>query len=422
MPRTCSSLRALNRPTWIKGHGGIRSILIRSITTPADASVQFVQQIQEMKKRRLLVEEGFWDISNIKELRKTLQSHLSLPGFPIPNLVPPGYHQVSFNSLPYEHELSHDGAEKRHEPNYEWKFRVWAGGYLGFSKPLVWTRPKLVAVNERITDARLIGDLAHENAKVMVTLTRTLFTPLLDNEGLPVRAGNERLRIAKTRDNILIKEEKYLCFMREVPPNLTSTSPPRILAPPGDPTFSQTMTPSPTLLFRFSALTRNAHAIHLDADYTRQVYGLPKLLVHGPLTSVLMLDVLGEALALHSVGEGYQYVVRTFEYRNLLPLFVNEQITISCKRLHNIQPQDKKFKTTSGLNWEKWDVWIQKGANKDTTLAVRGTAWVSPLGSMESQESLADESDPSNEELENTVMNENTTASAANAQNLKRDS
>ncbi|RMZ76023.1 hypothetical protein DV738_g5147, partial [Chaetothyriales sp. CBS 135597] len=45
------------------------------------------------------------------------------------------------------------------------------------------------------------------------------------------------------------------------------------------------VTPDAALLFRFSALTLNAHAIHLDRQYTRQAYGLPDLVVHGPLTT-----------------------------------------------------------------------------------------------------------------------------------------
>ncbi|KIY01906.1 uncharacterized protein Z520_02044 [Fonsecaea multimorphosa CBS 102226] len=327
-------------------------------------------------------DEGHWNTFNIRALRKTLQSHLSLSDLRPANVVPPGYHQVSFNSLPYEQELGHDGAEKRHAPSDEWKYRVWAGGYMEFQIPSIWTaRPNLVAVKERITDTRLVGDFASENAKVFVTLTRTLFPAMVDSQGKPVLRRLGGLRAASRRDNIVLKEEKYLCFMREIPESLKSkASARRRLAPPSNPVYSQNMTPSPTLLFRFSALTRNAHAIHLDAEYTRQVYGLPKLIVHGPLTSVLMLDILGEALALYTVGKPYAFAIRTFQYKNLLPLFVNEQITIACKKLHDVQPQGTKFRTAfGGVTWEKWEVWIQKGVGEDATTAVRGSAWVSPV-------------------------------------------
>ena len=392
----CSSVRALSRTRWSRQGLKPSTIFSRYVTTTAleEANASFAQQLEEMKTRQLPVNEGLWDVFNIAALRKSLQSHLSLPN-PFPNIVPPGYHQVSFNSLPHEHELAHDGAEQRHEPNHDWKFRVWVGGFLEFSKPYLWTDgPSLVAVDERITDARLIGDLTHENSRVIVTLTRTLFKPSLGSRGEPVYAPTGKLSIARAKDNILIKEEKHLCFMRNIPPSLTSPSQRRI-APPADPIFSQGMLPSPTLLFRFSALTRNAHAIHLDANYARQVYGLPKPLVHGPLTSVLMLDILGQALALHSIEADCAYVVRTLEYKNLQPIFVNEHITIACKRLHDVQPQGRKFMPRLGKKWEKWDVWIQKGAGKHASLSVRGSAWVSPVDPVRPREYPREEIDPS---------------------------
>ncbi|MFD5793412.1 hypothetical protein ACFWIO_07700 [Streptomyces diastatochromogenes] len=46
--------------------------------------------------------------------------------------------------------------------------------------------------------------------------------------------------------------------------------------------------PDPTLLFRFSALTANAHRIHYDAPYCRDTEGYPGLVVHGPLLGLLM--------------------------------------------------------------------------------------------------------------------------------------
>ena len=44
------------------------------------------------------------------------------------------------------------------------------------------------------------------------------------------------------------------------------------------------------MLFRFSALTYNAHRIHYDRDYAR-AEGYPGLLVHGPLQALLMAEL-----------------------------------------------------------------------------------------------------------------------------------
>lgn len=45
-----------------------------------------------------------------------------------------------------------------------------------------------------------------------------------------------------------------------------------------------------TLLFRFSALTYNAHRIHYDRDYARDVEGYAGLVTHGPLQALTMAE------------------------------------------------------------------------------------------------------------------------------------
>ncbi|MDQ0381040.1 HTD2 family dehydratase [Amycolatopsis thermophila] len=69
---------------------------------------------------------------------------------------------------------------------------------------------------------------------------------------------------------------------------------------------------SPTLLFRFSALTYNAHRIHYDRDYARDVEGYPGLLTHGPLQALAMAE------AARATGCGGDQV---FSYRLVSPLF-----------------------------------------------------------------------------------------------------
>lgn len=123
-----------------------------------------------------------------------------------------------------------------------------------------------------------------------------------------------------------------------------------VSAAPQDPEFSLPITPTKALLFRFSALTFNAHSIHLDQSYTRNIEGYRNLLVHGPLTLALMLTALQNHLVKRML------VVQEIQYKNLLPLFVDEKMRICGK------PQQG--------NGENWDVWIE---NKDGGLAVRGT-------------------------------------------------
>lgn len=54
--------------------------------------------------------------------------------------------------------------------------------------------------------------------------------------------------------------------------------------------WRRTITPGPVNLFRFSALTGNPHRIHYDRVYAMEVEGYPGLVVHGPLTTTLLVD------------------------------------------------------------------------------------------------------------------------------------
>ncbi|MFF5250091.1 MaoC family dehydratase N-terminal domain-containing protein [Streptosporangium sp. NPDC000095] len=67
----------------------------------------------------------------------------------------------------------------------------------------------------------------------------------------------------------------------------------------------------PVLLFRFSALTYNAHRIHYDRDYARDVEGYPGLVTHGPL----------QALAMAECVRGKGVLATAIDYRLVAPLF-----------------------------------------------------------------------------------------------------
>ncbi|HEV7790318.1 MAG TPA: MaoC family dehydratase N-terminal domain-containing protein [Pseudonocardia sp.] len=51
------------------------------------------------------------------------------------------------------------------------------------------------------------------------------------------------------------------------------------------------LSPDAALLFRFSALTYNAHRIHYDQPYATAIEGYPGLVVHGPLLALLALEL-----------------------------------------------------------------------------------------------------------------------------------
>ena len=90
------------------------------------------------------------------------------------------------------------------------------------------------------------------------------------------------------------------------------------------PEWSETFLPTTVTLFQFSALTYNGHRIHYDHPYVTQQEGYPGLLVHGPLTALLLLDA----------AQRYSpRPLRRFRYRALAPLFVDQPITLAGQAL-----------------------------------------------------------------------------------------
>jgi 3-methylfumaryl-CoA hydratase len=103
-------------------------------------------------------------------------------------------------------------------------------------------------------------------------------------------------------------------------------------APPGEVSPGATVPPAdgqvveidPVLLFRFSALTYNAHRIHYDREFATLVDGYPGLVVHGPLQALFMCE------AARRLAE--PPVECSFEYRLVSPLCKGEGCIVSARR------------------------------------------------------------------------------------------
>ena len=87
----------------------------------------------------------------------------------------------------------------------------------------------------------------------------------------------------------------------------------RRVDPPGPATWRRSIEADPVLLFRFSALTFNAHRIHYDIAYCRDEEGYPDLVVHGPMQALMLLDLAERVLPGRRL--------RHFRYRGVAPVF-----------------------------------------------------------------------------------------------------
>ncbi len=101
--------------------------------------------------------------------------------------------------------------------------------------------------------------------------------------------------------------------------------------PPGEGRFDpagwdahHSLTPDARLLFRYSALTFNTHRIHYDAPYAQGVERYRGLVVHGPLTASLLLQ-----LAAAELGENR---LRSFAFRGLSPAIAGEPLHLVMRK------------------------------------------------------------------------------------------
>jgi len=125
-------------------------------------------------------------------------------------------------------------------------------------------------------------------------------------------------RVVVTEEQDLVYREPAPATPAALAPAAPGSPPAAAAAPPaGD--AGQPVEVNPVLLFRFSALTYNAHRIHYDRDYARGE-GYPDLVVHGPLQALLMAE-----LARPGLPERCEY-----SYRLVAPLFDGQGLIVSA--------------------------------------------------------------------------------------------
>ena len=118
---------------------------------------------------------------------------------------------------------------------------------------------------------------------------------------------------------LCIEEEQDIVFREPGPPLAC----PRVLEWPALPegAIARIVAPDEKLLFRFSALTFNAHRIHYDRPYAIGEEGYPGLVVHGPLTAILLMELVRQ-------NQGQR--VQEFSFRGVEPLFDLAPFRLVC--------------------------------------------------------------------------------------------
>ena len=176
--------------------------------------------------------------------------------------------------------------------------RMWASGKLEVTKPLI-----LGLSAEKVSVITSVESKDGRSGKLVFVNLRHEFNQA---------------------DKLCITEEQNLVY-REAPKERTALPAGNIID--SEPQFTRKMTPDPILLFRFSALTYNAHRIHYDREYAVNEELYPALVVHGPLLATLLLNLAYENLP--------NARIETFSFRAVRPTFDSHPITLCGRRSGN---------------------------------------------------------------------------------------
>ena len=218
---------------------------------------------------------------------------VTAPGDPIPPL----WHWLYFLDRPASSELGPDGhpAAGHFMPPIPQRRRMYAGGRASYTGAF--------RCGDEITRRSELADATVKQGRsgeLLFVTVRSVFT----------RTGA-----------VIATEEQDVVYRSGPPAAGGSAGPPRPSEAAGPAPWQIQIVPDPVLLFRFSALTYNAHRIHYDADYATGVEGHPGLVVHGPLLALLCFEVPRRYAPRQRVTQ--------LSFRARSPVYVGQRCTVT---------------------------------------------------------------------------------------------
>ena len=201
------------------------------------------------------------------------------PGAPLPPL----WHWVAFNEFVPMEGLGADGhpALGQFLPPLPYARRMWAGGKLAWEGQLT------------------VGEPLHKRSEILAITEKEGSTGSM----VFVRVGHD-IEGAKGA----IRETQDIVYL-DIP---SQFRPPRAIPAPEAPDFREVVPMSEARLFRYSAVTFNAHRIHYDLPYAREIEKYPALVVHGPMQATLLIEA-----ACRHMGA----LPRRFRFKGVHPMF-----------------------------------------------------------------------------------------------------
>lgn len=210
-------------------------------------------------------------------------------------VLPPGWEGLAFPFDQPLDDLRSDGSPARDGvlPEIDLPRRLYAGEDTVFHRPL--------RFGDTVEQTVRVGSITEKTGRA----GRLLFADLV--------------REYRVDGELAIESTWHDVFLEAPDPDAPATPPQVVPAPAGAADWREQVVLDERQLFRFSAITFNTHRIHYDRPYAVVVEGLDDLLVHGPLTRLLLLD----AARRHRAGE-----IASFAFRAIAPSLVGRPFTI----------------------------------------------------------------------------------------------
>jgi len=210
------------------------------------------------------------------------------------DVLPQLWHWFGFPPVQAMDALGEDGHPRRggFMPPIRLDRRMWAGGALEFIAPLHVGEP--LSRETRITN--VVEKSGASSDMVFVTLDHEI----------------------SGRNGLAVRERQDIVYL----PIPDSFRPPKPKAPPQADLRQEVPLTTP-LLFRYSAITFNAHRIHYDLPYAQSVEQYPDLVVHGPLQANLLHDMAAEKRG---------RAPSMFSFRGVHPVFGSDSLSLQATK------------------------------------------------------------------------------------------
>jgi len=206
--------------------------------------------------------------------------------------VPENWHVAFFTPLAVQSRLGPDGHPRTGDflPPVPLPRRMFAGRRLRFVSPI-----RIGAALRRTSTVKAVTPKHGRSGEMMFV----------------------QVEHAITADDVLaVIEEQDIVYREAAKPGAKMEAAAGGEALP-EPTDREVFAPDPVMLFRYSAITFNAHRIHYDVPYTRDQEGYPGLVVNGGLTALR----LGEHAKRHLPGGR----LGRLSLRNVRPFFAHQR-------------------------------------------------------------------------------------------------